>query len=100
MRSTDQVLARATGWEIFPLEKSWGADAVGIVGVEVEPEFRRQGIGVLLVTQILRHYRDNGLTLAEVQTMARNQAARKLYHRLGFEEIDRGVVYRAGGRTQ
>ncbi len=97
-KSTDTVIARARGWEMYPVQKSWGAEAVGIVDVHVEPDFRRQGLGCFLMIQILRHYRDNGLTLAEVQTMARNTVACRLFQRIGFREIDRGIIYRAEPR--
>jgi ribosomal protein S18 acetylase RimI-like enzyme len=93
---TQQIVARAGAWEIFPLQEAWGAEAIGIVDVHVEPDFRNQGLGSHLVVQLLRHYRCNGLTLAEVQTMPRNVAAVRLYERLGFVEVDRGVIYRAG----
>ena len=95
LRSTGESVAKAVGWEMYPLEKSWGVDAVGIVDVEVIPQYRNRGIGLFLMTHVLRHYRGYGLPLAEVQTMDRNTAARKLYLRLGFQEVDRGVVYRA-----
>ena len=92
------VLARARGWEMYPLQKAWNSEAVGIVDVQVEEGYRGQGLGTYLMAQILKHYRENGLTLAEVQTMARNQAACRLYQRLGFQEVDRGVIYRAEPR--
>jgi len=94
-KESGQVLAQAHGWEMYPLQKTWNAEAVGIVEVQVLPEFRNQGVGTYLMSQLLKHYRENGLTLAEVQTMVRNVAACRLYQRLGFQEVDRGVVYRA-----
>jgi ribosomal protein S18 acetylase RimI-like enzyme len=97
IKSTGRVAARARGWEMYPVQKSWGAEAVGIVDVSVEQEFRQQGVGTFLMVQILRHYRENGLKLAEVQTMARNTVACRLFQRIGFREIDRGIIYRAEG---
>lgn len=95
LREGGQVVARARAWEMYPLQRTWNSDAVGIIDVQVDPQYRSQGLGTYLMTQVLRHYRDNGLTLAEIQTMARNQAACRLYERLGFQEVDRGVIYRA-----
>jgi len=95
LKSTGQIAARARGWEMYPVQKSWGVEAVGIVDVQVEDEYRRQGVGTFLMIQILRHYRENGLMLAEVQTMARNTVACRLFQRIGFREIDRGIIYRA-----
>lgn len=94
-RSTKQVIARARGWEMFPVQRSWGAEAVGIVDVSVEPDYRKQGVGTFLMIQILRHFRESGLKLAEVQSMARNTVACRLFQRIGFREVDRGIIYRA-----
>jgi ribosomal protein S18 acetylase RimI-like enzyme len=95
LRSSGETVARARAWEMFPLQRTWNAEAVGIIDVQVDPQLRGQGLGTFLMAQVLKHYRENGLTLAEIQTMARNQAACRLYQRLGFEEVDRGVIYRA-----
>jgi ribosomal-protein-alanine N-acetyltransferase len=81
-----------------PLQRTWNSEAVGIIDVQVELPYRAKGLGTYLMAQVLKHYRDNGLTLAEIQTMARNQAACRLYKRLGFQEVDRGVIYRAEPR--
>lgn len=93
------MVARARGWEMDPMQKTWHSQAVGIVDMQVEPEYRGQGLGTYFTAQILKHYRENGLTLAEVQAMTRNQAACRLYQRLGFQEVDRGVIYRAEPRN-
>jgi ribosomal protein S18 acetylase RimI-like enzyme len=94
---TSDTIAEAHVWEMYPLQKTWNAEAVGIVDVEVADGFRGQGVATLLVTQIMRHCRELGLTLAEAQTMVRNEAACRLYRRLGFQEVDRGVAYRRNG---
>ena len=98
LRSSGQTVARAVGWEIQPLAQAWGVDAVGITRVEVHADYRNQGLGTCLMIQVLRHYRHRLLALAEVQTMAHNQAAQRLYQRLGFTEVDRGIVYRAASK--
>lgn len=95
LRDGGTAVARARAWEMYPLQRTWNSEAVGIIDVQVETEYRGQGLGTYLMAQVLKHYRDNGLTLAEIQTMARNQAACRLYQRLGFQEVDRGVIYRA-----
>jgi len=95
LNRTGEVVARARGWEMYPLQNTWNAQAVGIVNLEVNESHRGRRLGTCLMIQILRHCRDIGLTLVEIQTMARNEPARRLYARLGFREVDRGVVYRA-----
>jgi RimJ/RimL family protein N-acetyltransferase len=95
LKPSAQVIAQARGWEMYPLQKAWEAEAVGIVDLQVAPEFRRQGLGTYFLVQILKYYRDCGATLAEAQTMTRNLAARRLFARVGFQDIDSGVVYRS-----
>ena len=95
LRDSGELLARARGWEMYPLHNASDALAVGIVNLEVDAAHRGQRLGTVLMIQILRHCRDIGLTLVEIQTMVRNEPARRLYARLGFREVDRGVVYRA-----
>ncbi len=97
LAATDQTIAKAHVWEMYPLQKTWNVEAVGIVDVEVSDGFRGQGVATLLITQIMRYCRELGLTLAEAQTMVRNNAACRLYRRLGFHEVDRGVAYRRNG---
>jgi ribosomal protein S18 acetylase RimI-like enzyme len=99
LRENSNVVARARAWEMYPLQRTWNAEAVGIIDVHVELQYRAQGLGSYLMAQVLKHYRDNGLTLAEIQTMARNQAACRLYRRLGFQEVDRGIIYRSESKT-
>ena len=76
------------------LGRTWGKRAAGLVDVRVTESMRGQGIGKLLVTELLVRLRDEGVELVEVQTMDRNQAAVGLYRALGFEQVDQGIIYR------
>ena len=63
----------------------------------MESTDRRRGLATFLVSESLRRLSSQGIAIVEVQTMAANSAARKLYQKLGFQEVDEGVVYRKQG---
>jgi len=94
------VLARMTLWNIEPLASSWGISAAGILDLEVPKSNRRQGYATFLLSEAFRRLRSEEVRLIEVQTMRHNEAARALYRRLGFVEVDRGLVLRKRGASQ
>ena len=69
----------------------------GLTELEVDQHLRRQGLATFLVSESIKQLSSMGVTTIEVQTMVRNQPALGLYAKLGFEEIDEGVVYRKDG---
>jgi ribosomal protein S18 acetylase RimI-like enzyme len=81
-------------WEIEPLASSWGVHAMGLVALQINASLRRQGLATFLVGEAMRQLQQCGVTRIQVQVMQPNAAARGLYAKLGFTEIDRGVVYR------
>ncbi len=84
-------------WDIEPLASSWGVKAAGLIDVEIHPEFRRQGLAAFSVGETLRQLQEQSVSLVEVQVMQNNIAAINLYKKLGFEEIDQGLVLRKKG---
>ncbi|MCA9189950.1 MAG: GNAT family N-acetyltransferase [Pirellulaceae bacterium] len=87
-------VAQVTFWEIEPLASSWGMQAVGLIDMFVPPPHRRTGLGTFINAYAMRHLRDRGATHVEVQTMINNTAALALYRKLGFNEVDQGIVLR------
>jgi ribosomal-protein-alanine N-acetyltransferase len=67
----------------FAVARRTAADELEILNVAVDPPFRRRGVGLRLIQQLLGQYR--GTVYLEVRQS--NYAARKLYHSLGFEAI-------------
>ena len=57
---------------------------VGVLGMGIVKEFRRQGIGTKLIYRTIDHARENGIEKVELEVYDSNVVARKLYERLGF----------------
>jgi GNAT superfamily N-acetyltransferase len=85
---------RAVLWTLEPLASSWGVHAVGLSALEIDESERRQGLATFLLGEALRQVHGHGATLVEAQAMQHNTAALSLYHKLGFGEVDQGIVFR------
>jgi len=68
--------------------------SAGLAEVEVDPRYRRRGLVTFLLTEVFHHISREGVVKVEVQTMKNNLAAVSLYRRLGFQQVDQGIVYR------
>ena len=66
----------------------------GLVELYVEPELRRRGYASYLIGEAIRVLRRRGVATIEAQVMASNEAAAAYYAKLGFTEIDHGVIFR------
>ena len=70
-----------------------GAGSFGYVDdLFVLEQYRGQGIGSELMQEALKYARKSGCVRVELGTRRENMRARRLYERLGFEEVD-GVRY-------
>jgi ribosomal protein S18 acetylase RimI-like enzyme len=87
-------VARAMFWKMEPLATVWGIHAAGLVEVEVAGTERRQGLGTYLLGEAFRHLHGEGLALVEAQARDSNPAARALFAKLGFEQVDESVIFR------
>lgn len=92
-KSNHTVAAHAQVWEMEGFGFRWGQPAVGIFGLEVRPDLRRQGVGKFLVAQILRRLQDHYIALAELHVPDSNLPALQLCQSLGFEQVDAGQQY-------
>jgi ribosomal protein S18 acetylase RimI-like enzyme len=91
---TGQVVGTAIFWDMERISTSWGVQAVGLLHVEVDAALRGQGLGTFLVGEALRRLHQGGMALAETQAAEDNPAALALFRKLGFRQVDRGVVLR------
>jgi [ribosomal protein S18]-alanine N-acetyltransferase len=69
------------------------AGELHINNVAVRDEYRRRGIGAVLLNRILEEGKGLGLTAAFLEVRAGNFAARTLYERCGFSVIARRPNY-------
>jgi GNAT superfamily N-acetyltransferase len=88
------VVARCVLWDMETFAQSWGEACVGMLELTVEPEHRRQGLAKYLLSQILRHLRDQPFHLFEAMADPDDAAARGLLQGLEFQQVDVGQCYR------
>lgn len=87
-------VATASFWDVQPLSSGWGMCTAGLFELYVEPDWRRRGVASCLLGETIRLLRRRGVATVEAQTMGSNQPAVDLYNKLGFTEVDQGIVYR------
>ncbi len=80
--------------DIGPFGANWGARQVGLLRLEISPESRRKGLATFLTGQGLRQLQTHGASRCEVQVAQENEAAIGLFRKLGFAEVDQGVILR------
>lgn len=88
------VVAGASFWDMQPLSACWGMCTAGLFDIYVAPAFRRRGYASYLMGEAIRILRRRGVATIEAQSMGANGAARAFYAKVGFAEIDHGVVFR------
>lgn len=94
---TQIAVGHATVWSMDFLAATWGVRAVGMVNLSVDESLQHQGYGSYLVSEVMRRLQQEGVGVIEAQTMMREHStALALYQKLGFREIDRGMVFRKG----
>jgi GNAT superfamily N-acetyltransferase len=87
-------LARAMLRNLEPTGACGPARLAGLTELEVDSTHRRQGLATLLVNEIFQQCARQGVDTLEVQTMQHNQAALTLYAKLGFRQVEQGIVFR------
>ena len=87
-------LATATFRSMEPSGTIGAGRSVGLIELEVDKAARRRGLAVFLLSEACRQFVRRGIMVVEAQVMRRNTAAIGLYHKLGFQQVDQGSVYR------
>ena len=64
-----------------------GGDVADVMTVAVVPGHRGQGLGDVLLGELLRRAADGGAASVMLEVRADNEPARRLYERHGFEEV-------------
>jgi ribosomal protein S18 acetylase RimI-like enzyme len=79
-------------WDMEPMSGCWGVQAVGILDLEIHEDLRRQGLATFLLGEAIRQLQAQRTNLIEAQISVTDSAAVGLFRKLGFEEVERGVV--------
>lgn len=74
-----------------------GSAAADIQTIAVDPESRRQGLGRVLMLQLIAEARRRGATEVFLDVRADNPNAQELYRSLGFEALSIRKRYYKGG---
>jgi ribosomal-protein-alanine N-acetyltransferase len=72
------------------------ADELEIIDLVVDPQRRRQGIGQQLLAHLMKETAERGATTVVLEVRQSNEAAQKLYKKLGFLEVGRRPRYYQG----
>ncbi len=88
------VLAAVNFWNMETMAGTWGVQAAGMAGLEVTATRRRQGLATYLLGEALRQLHAQGVSMVEVHVEETNAAARVLFERLGFRQVDAATLYR------
>jgi ribosomal protein S18 acetylase RimI-like enzyme len=79
----------AVWYRLFSAEnKGYGYvdDETPELGIAIVPEYRKQGIGTLLLEKIIEQAKLDGYKALSLSVDPRNEAAVQLYRKLGFEQ--------------
>ena len=68
-------------------------DELHIATIAVHPDYRRQGIGELILTKALQDGREAGTRHALLEVRAGNEAAQNLYRKFGFKPVGKRPKY-------
>jgi ribosomal protein S18 acetylase RimI-like enzyme len=81
-------------WSMEPLSTSWGVRATGLYELQVDAAQRRQGLAACLIGEACKQLAAEGVALLEAQAMLQDTATVCLFKKLGFKQVDEGVVFR------
>ena len=102
LRSLPKMTARGTEQATFPRLLAYGGfwlllDEAHIATIATHPEWRGRGLGLWLMLALLDQAIRRGAALSTLEVRVSNTPARRLYEKLGFEEVgERRNYYRDG----
>jgi [ribosomal protein S18]-alanine N-acetyltransferase len=80
-----KVVGMVVSWVIL--------DELHIATIAVHPDYRRQGIGELILTKALQDGYEAGTRHALLEVRAGNEAAQNLYRKFGFKAVGKRLKY-------
>jgi ribosomal protein S18 acetylase RimI-like enzyme len=92
-RTSGHPAARTLIWDMESFSERWRSTAVGILDFEVLPDYRRQGLGKLFLSYIMRQVQEQFYQIVELHLHETNQQALRFLQGLGFKHVDTGQVF-------
>jgi ribosomal-protein-alanine N-acetyltransferase len=87
-------VAEAEDRKVIGMIVSWVIlDELHIATIAVHPDYRRQGIGELILTTAIHDGRAAGTRHALLEVRAGNEAAQNLYRKFGFKAVGKRPKY-------
>jgi GNAT superfamily N-acetyltransferase len=68
--------------------------AVGLIGLSVDPAFRRRGLAIFLLSEAFRQFIRLGIVQVEVQTQESDAVVLEVLQKLGLQQTGQGGVWR------
>ena len=78
---------------------SYKEEEAKIMSVAVKKEFRRKGIGQMLLKDVIRRARNKGIRRITLEVRVSNKIAQQLYKKLGFEVAGVLEAYYSDGES-
>jgi len=66
---------------------------VGLTGLFVDEQYRRRGLAVFLLSEAFRQFLRQGIARVEAQVRQTDLAAREMFQKLGFRQVEQGGVW-------
>ena len=85
--------ATAKFWDIEPLASSWGVHAMGLVSMEVLVKSNECAVATHFFGEIFRQFQGLGIRFVEFQLRTDDVLGIEVCRRLGFDEIDQGLLF-------
>ena len=84
------LAVRAVEW----CDPSRPGRTAGLAEIHVDPACRRQGLATHLIGEAFRVLAGQGVAFVDAQAAQSQMPVVELYRRLGFQQVDQGIVYR------
>ena len=92
-KKVEAVVASLFLWDMELFGQTWGQSCVGLLDLRVVPGIRRRGLGRYLLSQVLRHLRDQTFSLFEARIDLDNAPGVAFFENLGFARVETGTTY-------
>ena len=86
-------VGRTLVWEMEAFSLHWRRPTVGVFDFEINPPYRRGGVGRYFLSLVMKYIQDQYFTLVELQLEETNQYGLDFLHSLDFEHVDTGQVF-------